>query len=74
MENKSSAFIRLAESRVNKAIYALNNIGKLSNKNNYEYDDDQVKQIMTALKKAVQDTEANFTKHKRSNSEFRFRK
>ena len=34
----------------------------------------QVKQIMTALKKAVQDTEDNFTKHKRSNSEFRFRK
>jgi len=74
MENRSGAFVRLAEARVNKALTAISHIRKLSNRNNYEYSDDQVKQILAALKSALQDTEDSFMLNKKSCSEFRFRK
>ena len=47
-------FQYLAEKRVDKALSAINSVGKLSDTKNYEYTDDQVQQITDALNDAVQ--------------------
>lgn len=46
---KRENFIRLAESRVNRAIESLRIIGNLSNRSNYEYDEEDVKKIINTL-------------------------
>ena len=42
-------FARLATKRVNSAIKAINLIGNLSNKSNYDYSDEDVTKIFKAL-------------------------
>lgn len=49
MTTKLQKFERLAEKRVSDAIKKLRLIGNLSNKNNYSYTDDHVKQLLEAL-------------------------
>lgn len=49
MSAKRDNFIRLAESRVTRAIEALRVIGNLSNRSNYEYDDEDIKKIINTL-------------------------
>jgi ABC-type Fe3+-hydroxamate transport system substrate-binding protein len=51
--DKAAKFIELANKRVNKAIKDLQLIGNLSNKQNYEYSDDQAKKIIKALQHQV---------------------
>jgi len=46
-------FVELAESRTVNAIRAIRVIGKLGNKSAYEYDDADVKKIISALSKEV---------------------
>lgn len=46
---KRENFIRLAESRVTRAIESLRIIGNLSNRSNYEYDEEDVKKIINTL-------------------------
>lgn len=48
-ESKAAIFKRLATSRVNKAVTAIDAIGKLSNPASYEYTVAQVKQISDAI-------------------------
>ena len=62
LETKSDAFIRLAEARTLKALKAIDNIGRLSNRNNYEYDTMQIKSICDALRSAVAEIEQEFKK------------
>ncbi len=45
MESKRDKFKRLAEKRVNNAIKSINLVGNLSNKNIYDYTDDDVSRI-----------------------------
>lgn len=52
-ENKRAKFVELAESRTVNAIRAIRVIGKLGNKSAYEYDDVDVKKIISALSKEV---------------------
>lgn len=49
MIKKLEKFERLAEKRVSDAIRKLRLIGNLSNKNNYSYTEDHVKQLLDAL-------------------------
>lgn len=42
-------FVRLANKRVNSAIKAINLIGNLSNRSNYDYTDDDVAKIFKAI-------------------------
>lgn len=49
MENKKQKFIRLANKRVNNALKKLDLIENLSNKNTYDYSEEEVKQIINAL-------------------------
>jgi transcription elongation GreA/GreB family factor len=57
-------FIKLAESRVVKAIKDIRLIGNLSNKSNYSYDENDVKKIISAL-----ETEIKLLKKKFSQNE-----
>jgi hypothetical protein len=59
METKQEAFVRLANKRVNNAIKAIQLIGNLGNRTNYEYDAKQVAKIVKALQ-----TELDYAKEK----------
>jgi hypothetical protein len=60
IETKHDRFKRLAESRVNNAIKQLELIGNLSNLNNYEYTQDEVKKIIKVLKNSLDLIEKKF--------------
>ena len=53
-------FVRLAETRVIKAIKALRLVGNLSNKNNYSYHSEDVQKIMNALEKELKTLRRRF--------------
>jgi hypothetical protein len=52
-QDKREKFVELAQSRTVNAIKAIRVIGKLGNKSAYEYDDADVKKIISALSKEV---------------------
>lgn len=52
-EGKREKFVDLAESRTVNAIKAIRIIGKLGNKNAYQFDDSDVQKIVRALNKEV---------------------
>ena len=56
-------FVRLAESRVTKAIKALRLVGNLSNKNNYSYTAEDVQKITSALERELRDLRRRFDAH-----------
>ena len=51
--NKREKFVKLAENRTRNAIMAIRVIGKLGNKNAYEFDEADVQKIVRALSKEV---------------------
>lgn len=53
-------FVELAQNRVNTAIRYIKLIGNLSNKSNYSYTEQDVKKIVAALRKAVDETKTRF--------------
>lgn len=58
---KHTKFRELAEKRTNNALDAIRKIGNLSNRSVYEWEADEVKKIIKALKSAVSDIEGRFT-------------
>jgi hypothetical protein len=50
---KREKFVKFAENRTRNAIKAIRVIGKLGNKNAYQYDDSDVQKIVRALTKEV---------------------
>jgi hypothetical protein len=54
-------FVRLAESRTVNAIRAIRVIGKLGNKSHYEYDEADVKKIIGALTKELDELKARMS-------------
>lgn len=59
-DTKRTKFVKLAEGRVQGALTAIRKIGNLSNKRSYDYDENDVKKIMKALKEAMNDVERKF--------------
>lgn len=53
-ETKRDKFVKLAEGRTRNAIAAVRVIGKLGNKNAYEFDDADVQKIIRALSREVE--------------------
>jgi hypothetical protein len=75
MSAKRDNFIRLAESRVTRAIEAMRVIGNLSNRSNYEYDEEDVKKIINTLQTELTALKAQFrTKSGVSAQGFKLRK
>jgi len=60
-ESPEEKFRRLASKRVNAALKKIQLLGNLS-RSQYKYDSDQAQKIIDALKSAVSDVEAKFTK------------
>lgn len=60
MSIKRENFVRLAESRVTRAIDAMRVIGNLSNRSNYEYDEEDVKKIVNTLQAELTALKAQF--------------
>jgi hypothetical protein len=58
---KREKFVELAESRTRNAIRAIRIIGKLGNKNAYEYSEADVKKIALALNKEVEAMKARMS-------------
>lgn len=52
-EEDRKKFVDLANSRVNKAIKAIQLIGNLSNRSNYDYTDNDVSKIFRALSEEI---------------------
>lgn len=52
-DNKREKFVKLAEGRTRNAIAAIRVIGKLGNKNAYDFDDTDVQKIVRALSREV---------------------
>lgn len=59
-DSKRARFVKIAENRTNKIIDMLRLLANCSNKSNYEYDDDDVKQIFAAIEKEVKTTKNAF--------------
>ena len=57
---KHEKFRMLGESRTNKELEAIGRIGNLSNRSLYEWDEDEVRSIIKALKTEVGEVEARF--------------
>ena len=55
-ETKRERFVRLAEARTNKLLEMMKLLGNCSSKTNYEYTEDDVKQIFSALEKELKNT------------------
>ena len=53
VSTKRENFVRLAEARVSRALDSIRVIGNLSNRSNYEYDDQDVKKIIKTLQDEV---------------------
>lgn len=49
MEDKRERFVRIAESRTNKILEQIRLLGNCSNKNNYEYTEEDVKKIFSVI-------------------------
>ena len=60
MSDKRSRFVRLAEARVTKTIKDLRLIGNLANRSNYQYSDDDVRKIFSALDRELKAAKERF--------------
>lgn len=59
-ESKRDRFVRIVENRTNKILDMLRLLANCANKSNYDYDDDDIKQIFAAIDKEVKATKNTF--------------
>lgn len=59
-ESRRERFVRVAPRRVNKIINLLGVLGNCSNKQNYDYTDEDVEQIFGALERRLEEVQAMF--------------
>ncbi|MEQ9554334.1 MAG: hypothetical protein RIG67_01110 [Rhodospirillales bacterium] len=57
---KREKFVRLAEGRTQAALDAIRKLGNLSNRRAYDYDPDDIKKIIKALRDATNEIERKF--------------
>lgn len=63
MESKREKFVRLAEARTNKILNMIQLLGNCSNKNSYEYTDEDVDEIFSAIEKELKITRRKFSEN-----------
>lgn len=59
-ETKRERFVRVAEARTNRILNDLRLLGNCSSKNNYEYTDDDVKKIFSAIERELKVVKARY--------------
>lgn len=72
-ENDREKFVKLAEARVNKALKAIQLIGNLSNRSNYDYTDADISKIFKALSDELTECKRRFDQSRKKPDEERFR-
>jgi hypothetical protein len=73
MNKRRERFINVGERRINNALKAINLIGNLANKGNYEYSQSEVKRIEKVLKEELAATMNKFdNKNSKSKNGFSF--
>lgn len=60
MESKKERFKRIAENRTNKIINMIDLLGNCANKNNYEYTDEDIKNIFNAIESSLKMSKMKF--------------
>ena len=63
---KSLNFKRLVEKRVTKLLECLRLIGNLSNKNNYDYSDQEIDKIFKTIQNFVDEAKGKFKKNNKT--------
>ena len=53
-------FTKIAERRVNKVLDGLDSLGKCSNRNNYEYSEEEVRKIFREIERKVKEIKLQF--------------
>jgi hypothetical protein len=71
---KLEKFEELGEKRMNEAIKKIRLIGNLANRNNYDYTDDHVKEIVSTLEAEIQILKNKFKKEEDKDISFKFNK
>ncbi len=61
METDREKFIRLATKRVNNALKAIQLVGNLSNRGNYDFEDKDVEKIFSALTSEIKNCRERFS-------------
>ncbi len=69
LQEKSERFKRVAENRTNKIINQIRLLGNCANKSNYEYTEDDVRKIFSAIEKELRNTKMKY-QAKNTNSKF----
>lgn len=59
-ETKRERFVRLAEARTNKILDMMKLLGNCSSKTNYEYTDEDVRKIFSAIEREMKNARAKF--------------
>jgi len=73
VKTKRERFETIAAKRVQKIINDMNSLAKCANKNNYEYNDEDIKKMVKVLKQKIKNLEDFFFQHKNNNkNEFKF--
>lgn len=62
--DKHAKFQEQSANLVRKAITAIENVGKVSNRKNFEYSDEEIETMFAALEEALADTKHMFKKKK----------
>jgi len=71
-ENDREKFVKLAEMRVNKALKAIQLIGNLSNRSNYDYTDSDITKIFKALNDELSTCKRRFEHSRQKQDDNRF--
>ncbi len=59
-ETKRERFVRLAEARTNKILDMMKLLGNCSSKSNYEYTEEDVRKIFSAIEREMKNSRAKF--------------
>lgn len=65
-KEKRERFKRVAENRTNKIINQIRLLGNCANKSNYEYNDEDVKKIFSAIEAELKETKLKYQIKSRS--------
>jgi len=60
-ESKREKFVRLAEARTNKILKMIDLLGNCANKNYYDYTDEDIKKIFTAIDRELKIAKVKFS-------------
>ncbi len=70
---KRDRFVKIAENRTNKIIDMIKLLGNCSNKNNYSYNEEDVKQIFSAIDQELKITKTKFQEAQSNKKEFKLK-